>query len=197
MTQRIIFLTGYKQSGKDTIAAHLVDQHGFTRLAFADPLRNLLWHLNPIVELAPQNDPWGMPDTHLVKLIGSNTIEGWEFLKSNHPETYRALLRNIGAAVATQDTEFSVRWIRNHIDGDTADYVITDTRFPGEYDLYARLRAFTTGPRVALWHVTREAATSDGHPSESLEGMPKPQVTIKNDGSLAYLHGVIDGLLQS
>ena len=35
----IIGLTGYKGSGKDTAASHLVEKYGFTRVAFADKLK--------------------------------------------------------------------------------------------------------------------------------------------------------------
>jgi len=35
----IIGLSGQKQSGKDTVAAYLVKEHGFERKAFADPLK--------------------------------------------------------------------------------------------------------------------------------------------------------------
>jgi len=45
----IIGLSGYAQSGKDTVANYL-SEYGFTRLAFADPIRKLLYQMNPIVK---------------------------------------------------------------------------------------------------------------------------------------------------
>ena len=41
----IIGLTGYKGSGKDTIADYLVGEHGFIKIAFADFIRNALKEL--------------------------------------------------------------------------------------------------------------------------------------------------------
>ena len=38
----IFGLVGYPQSGKDTIAKHLVKRHGFVQYAFADPIRAML-----------------------------------------------------------------------------------------------------------------------------------------------------------
>lgn len=38
---RIIALSGPRACGKSTIASHLVSQHGYTRIAFADALREL------------------------------------------------------------------------------------------------------------------------------------------------------------
>ena len=45
----IIGLTGYARSGKDTVAQILVDKFGFTRVAFADPIRDFCYQVNPIV----------------------------------------------------------------------------------------------------------------------------------------------------
>lgn len=42
MTSRIIGIHGKQQTGEDTLAAHLVAEHGFTRLAFADRLKHEL-----------------------------------------------------------------------------------------------------------------------------------------------------------
>jgi hypothetical protein len=38
---RLIILTGWSQSGKDTVADILVDNYGFTKYAIADPLKDL------------------------------------------------------------------------------------------------------------------------------------------------------------
>lgn len=41
MNHPIIALSGPRACGKSTIAKHLVDQHGYTRIAFADVLRKI------------------------------------------------------------------------------------------------------------------------------------------------------------
>ena len=46
----IIGLTGYAQSGKDTVAQVLVDNYGFNRVSFADPIRKLLYETNPMLK---------------------------------------------------------------------------------------------------------------------------------------------------
>lgn len=38
---KIVALSGWKGSGKDMLARHLVESHGFKRLAFADPLKDM------------------------------------------------------------------------------------------------------------------------------------------------------------
>jgi hypothetical protein len=37
---KVIAISGWKRSGKDTIAAQLIEKYGFTRVAFADPLKD-------------------------------------------------------------------------------------------------------------------------------------------------------------
>jgi dephospho-CoA kinase len=43
----IIGISGYARSGKDTVANYLVEHHEFTRMAFADAMREALLRLNP------------------------------------------------------------------------------------------------------------------------------------------------------
>ena len=45
----ILGLAGYATSGKDTVGRYLVEEHGFTRLAFADTLKRFALAVNPIV----------------------------------------------------------------------------------------------------------------------------------------------------
>ena len=46
----IVGLSGYARSGKDTVAKTLINQYGFERIAFADPIRDMLVFVNPILE---------------------------------------------------------------------------------------------------------------------------------------------------
>jgi dephospho-CoA kinase len=48
MRYNLVGLTGYARSGKDTAAQVLIND-GFNRVAFADPMKNMLYALNPIV----------------------------------------------------------------------------------------------------------------------------------------------------
>lgn len=41
----LLGLLGYAGAGKDTVAEFLVDHHGYTRVAFADPLKQLARHI--------------------------------------------------------------------------------------------------------------------------------------------------------
>lgn len=50
---KIVALSGWKGSGKDTLANYLVDRYGFKRLAFADPLKDMV------------SEEYGIPRSHL------------------------------------------------------------------------------------------------------------------------------------
>jgi dephospho-CoA kinase len=65
----IIGLSGYAQSGKDTVAELLCLNYGYKRVSFADPMREALMRLNPIVGHEPL--------AHLVNDYG------WELAKHN------------------------------------------------------------------------------------------------------------------
>ena len=79
----IIGLTGYAQSGKDSVADILVKNYGYTRIAFADPIRKLLYEMNPIVKdggyrVQPVVDSYG-----------------WDVAKTAFPEI-RTMLQSLG-----------------------------------------------------------------------------------------------------
>ena len=46
----IIGLSGYAQSGKDTVAELLCLNYGFKRISFALPMRDAIYTLNPLLE---------------------------------------------------------------------------------------------------------------------------------------------------
>jgi len=167
----IIGLSGYARSGKDTVAKFLVDEYGFERIAFADPIRNILYAMNPLLggdRLAPMVDEYG-----------------WDIAKSN-PEV-RGLLQSLGYAA------------RNHLDKDiwivTAlqkmleagkHYVVTDVRFLNEADV------LKNELDAQLWRVERpDVVAVNDHISEwELNGYNFDRV-LNNDGNVEELKFMI------
>jgi hypothetical protein len=90
MTQ-FIGLSGWARSGKDTIADYLVEHHGFTRVAFADPMREALLALNPQI-------PYYGTTASLATMV---RLSGWDELKKYSPET-RELLQRMGTEVGRE-----------------------------------------------------------------------------------------------
>lgn len=127
----LIGLVGLAQSGKDTAAAHLVERGDFVRVAFADPLREMLYALNPIVSFDGFE-----PVVYPVRLVETVDQCGWDEAKQI-PEV-RGLLQRLGTeAMRAQDPYF---WIRRA--GDNIHearragkhVVVTDVRFINEAD---------------------------------------------------------------
>jgi len=115
----IIGLSGYAQSGKDTVAKILVENYGYSRIAFADIIRVACYRLNPIVTYD------GMRLAHLVDL------EGWEIAKTL-PEV-RRLLQTMGSEIGRDLIDPQI-WIELTLSNTkkTDNIVISDVRFKNE-----------------------------------------------------------------
>lgn len=161
----IIGLTGYAQSGKDTVARILVENYGYTRIAFADKIREFLYETNPMYDSIV-----GEPLFVKAKV----DRDGWdEAKKSPH---IRRLLQTSG--VAARKVFGKNFWVQQalkdvHFEG---NYVITDVRFTNEADIIKKY------DNAQLWRVKRLGVEAvNGHVSEhELDGYPVDQIFINN-----------------
>lgn len=191
----IIGLSGYAQTGKDT-AALALGALGFTRLAFADALRESLYQLNPTIKVKGN---WTKLQTHV------QTV-GWEQAKKL--DGVRALLQRMGTEAVRMviDENAWTNVVRARIDHaydgfdtqpEPARYVITDVRFPNEAKMIADMGG-------EVWRVHREGfAPVNAHASEAaLDDWPF-DAHLTNDGQsielytnvvaeTAWLRGVLD-----
>jgi len=166
----IIGLTGYAQSGKDTVAKILVEQYGFTRIAFADKIREFLYETNPMFD-SIAGEPM------FVKARVDR--DGWdEAKKSPH---IRRLLQNSGVAARKIFGEsFWVDQVLNNLDP-ADNIVITDVRFVNEADSIKLLCRFTNQD-AQIWRIKRiGVAAVNGHVSEhEMDGYPVDQIFTNN-----------------
>jgi dephospho-CoA kinase len=166
----IIGLTGYARSGKDTVANILVKDYGFTRIAFADPIRELLVEVDTILE-----------NGHRL----SSTLDeyGWEVAKAK-PEVRRLLQElGVGARKILGDDVWLNAALRKISDG--KDYVITDVRFTNEADTVKGLNG-------QLWRIKRSNVKAiNSHVSESdMEGYSVDQI-LTNNGTIEDLRTLV------
>jgi hypothetical protein len=170
----LIAFSGLKNSGKDTAAKVLIDEYGFTKIAFADALREALLILNPWVPIYIN----GMTTWPLEDLI---TQEGWDWAKHNVPEV-RRLMQVFGTEVGRMLLGENV-WVDTVAKRfpDIADsetrYVITDCRFPNEADFVRN------NGGVINW-IERPGLISDGHASESTVMRDLASTIIHNDSTI-------------
>lgn len=113
----IIGLSGYARSGKDTVAEYLVEHYGYTRVAFADAVRNYAYEINPLIDNA-------------IRLAEVVDDYGWDVAKQNLE--IRRTLQQVGVAARNQFGDLF--WVNMALDkvSYTGDYVITDVRFKNE-----------------------------------------------------------------
>jgi hypothetical protein len=114
----LLGLSGYAQVGKDSIGAVLVKNYGFTRYAFADALKEVVYRLNPVV------------DTMGSRIQEFVDFDGWEKAKKN-PEI-RRLLQVMGTEAGRQVLVDNI-WVDTVLNKvGNNNVVITDCRFPNE-----------------------------------------------------------------
>lgn len=166
----IVGLSGVRGSGKDVAAHFLVKNHGFTRVALADPMRDILYAMNPIVSTSGD------------RLQNIVDTFGWDAAKRSYPEARRLMV-----AFGTEggrEVLYPDFWIdtakRLHPDltKPNSRYVVTDIRFPNEAQWVIR-----TGG-VVCW-ISRPGIEieSTGHKTEQGLARPYADIEVLNDGT--------------
>jgi hypothetical protein len=174
----MIGLSGYARSGKDTVADFLVADHGFTKVSFAQPMRDALYALNPIVSNGSRLQ---------------NVIEtyGWDNYKATpYGDEIRGLMQRLGTEVGRKqfDEDF---WVSIAIDkaldivDDGGKVVFTDVRFVNEAE-----RIDYYGGKV--WRVRRPGVfPANDHASETSMDDYEFNAYIDNNGTLNDLSWMV------
>lgn len=202
----LVAFAGYKTSGKDAAASVLIEEYGFKKITLADPVRDLAYAINPIVEVDCDVTVWTGPDSYggtdfdheiqYVRLQHLIDSLGWDYCKNEYPEV-RRLLQAVGTEGGRTlfGQDFWVEQLAKRVpdlDDPESRYVLTDARFENEGRLaqrYGRL----------IW-IDRPGLKSDGHASESGELRSIADHILTNDETLAefqedvrfmcFMHGI-------
>lgn len=171
----IIGLAGYARSGKDEVAKILVKNYGFRRIAFADPIREFVLRVNPILES-------GHRIGELVKEFG------WELAKSK--DESRRLLQEVG--LVARDMFGPNFWVdlavKNISFGERV--VISDVRFKNEMTVIRQLEGKT-------FRVLRDGVGPvNAHISETEIDDSYFNAYIPNNGTLEELEAYVDTLMK-
>lgn len=176
----IIGLSGYAQTGKDTIANHLIKNYGFTRVAFADPIREALYNLNPNITLA---------DMRGISLASCVDGIGWEAVKNLSTDA-RELLQRMGTEVGRSifgENFWVDQAMKKALQYDKA--VITDIRYPNE--LKAVLEA-----SGQVWRVVKDNVQAvNRHPSETSLDDYNFEYIIFNNDTIESLYESVDSFM--
>jgi hypothetical protein len=213
-------MAGQMGSGKDTAAKHLVDAHGFTKLAFADNLKEMCKAAFSLTDYDVYDEegkfkkfqePVTLTPDHLRKIIvWALRVNGFEFgeevidkclaLKGKVFETPREVLQFVGTEICRMviHPDFHAEVVRMKIEREGLQkVVISDCRFLNEREAVKKWR----GTNVLITGRTTQHEASDfskGHASEnSLGSESEYDVTIVNNGTLEELYNMVDQLVGS
>jgi hypothetical protein len=181
-----IALLGAAGTGKDTVAERLVTKHGYMRLAFADPLKELALDADPLI-------PTGGKRPVCVRLSALVHEYGWDHCKTTYPEVRRTL-QALGQGIRGQDEDF---WLMRILPKVLiaavvgARVVVADVRYRNEAD--SLNRAGFTLVRVDRPDLSGGEAFRE-HPSETDVADYEVHHTIVNDGPLSYLYKQVETL---
>lgn len=186
----VIGLAGHAQVGKDTIGGILVRDYGFTRVSFADNVREAVYRLNPIVEYwcsGDCDDGDVEPEAWPIKVLVDHY--GWEYVKVNYPEA-RRLLQYMGTEVGREMfgescwTDMALRQAEG-IDR----VVFTDVRFANEAQVIRELGG-------DIWLVTRPGTGPvNDHASDRIDFQTDSE--FGNTGSIEDLTDLVKGRMWS
>lgn len=174
----IIGLAGFKGSGKDTVAAYLVKEHGFERKAFADPLKQSIAALFNI-EFHQVDQLKNDPDVWVALEVGCAESDYIDRM------TFRTFLQRYGTEshrnVFGQDF-----WIDQTLPVQGfypgRAIVVTDVRFQNEADRIRHLGG-------TLWFINRptgEFSFVHAHSSEEIDF--DTDLVIDNLGTIEDLY---------
>jgi hypothetical protein len=197
MSDRIVLaLSGWKSSGKDTVADYLVREHGWVRASFADALKLLVAQQYGI-PLDQLHDPAGKE----APLPAYPAIAGDPFSERVHEMlstelrsgfwTPRAICILEGSMKRAVHPNYWVRTVLAQIIGDpTRNYVISDMRYRSEADTCKLIF-----PGVRTVRLDRFDSIETRDPSERDLDNYKFDYTLPNRGTKELLYDHIDGLL--
>lgn len=172
----LIGLVGYANSGKDSVADVLTDHHRFIRVAFADPLKQALYDINPLID-----------ESSGLRLQDAVDRFGWH--EAKQMQEVRELLQRHGVSMRNNLNQDI--WVNAGMK--TADryerVCISDTRFPNEWDAIKARGGY-------IIRIKRPGVTAvNAHVSEKAVDHLQEDASILNDGTLRDLKSKVEGVM--
>lgn len=188
----IVGLIGKKRSGKDTVANYLVQEYGYKRYGFADPMKEMikeafLWNeewvngkYKEVVDLR-----WGLSPRQALQHIGTEWAQ--IALSKSFPKFKEITGRNLWVkrfALLVMGGDLNTNW------------VISDVRFPHEIDLLRESLSLSPIEKIFIRVKRPEAeAVKDEHESEKHINELDCDYEVWNDKSIEALYATISSIL--
>ena len=187
MNSNIIGLCAKKRAGKDTLTHHLIENYGYVRYAFADPLKNACREIfllnNEQMDGSLKetfDDRWGVSPRVLFQRIGTEMFR--EKLTNVFPEM-ESIANNLWVYRFEQ-------WYKEQLkENPNLKVVITDCRFPNEIDVIKRLNGI-------IIKIDRNSKTNnDSHASEKNIDNIKGDYLLENNTTIEEYYQKMDELM--
>lgn len=175
----IIGISGYARTGKDSIASHLVEAHGYERAAFADGVRAMALELD-VPLLTHRGDILSYREAS--KFISDDRLKARTNLRTHLVQIGAGARRVLGPEV----------WVRRveEIVSEPGDWVIPDVRYANEAEMIERHGG-------VVIRVERPGfGPANDEEKRSLDEF-SPPLWILNDGSLSNLKQIIHEILRN
>lgn len=208
MVTQVVGIGGKLASGKDAIADHLVEKHGWVKFGMSDALAEALYTLDPYIPL-PTRLGWKNrftaflarvfrvpPRKVFVKFKWLYDSMGYVRAKEN--DEVRRLLQVLGTEVGRKQLSDGDLWtgimerkINKAVAEGVPGVIVTGVRFPNELALFEDMDAET-------WWVERPSLKSTvnaAHASENSVSAVDFERVVLNDGSLSDLYRKADALV--
>lgn len=207
----IVGICGLIDSGKDTIASYLIDEHGFRRLSFAESLKDAVaavfgWDremLDGVTkssrEWREQVDAWWADRLGIANLTPRMVLQHWgtELFRNNfHDEIWVASverkLQKTNDNIVITDCRF-----KNEIDAiHRSGGIVVRVKRGAEPSWYEAAVSYNEGPKNMGWAIARaELDHMKVHASEYSHCGLKFDAVIENDSTIDDLHKKINNLL--
>jgi len=169
MTKPKLIGLGYRaRSGKDTVGGYLCREHRYTRVGFADKLKQ-------VASLITNDDAFDTEFKNEITIFG---ITGGQ------------LLQQLGSLMKTLDPAIWTKASHLQAIACTEPYiVVTDVRYKAEAALIKRLGG-------QLWRIERPGLAYDSHSSETEGAEVKWDRVIVNNSTLPALFAAVDAVLE-
>lgn len=186
----IIGLSGFAGSGKDTAAQYLVEDYGYKRIAFADPVREVAEAIDPYVGWAVIDYGHNDRHTHVYRYTEAVEEYGYQEAKEEFPET-RRLLQRIGTE-AGRDILGEDIWVKTAFNkfSEGEDICFSDLRFPNEE------QAVRDAGGVVVWIEREELNHSHRSETEMVGIRDRADFTIDNTKDLDHLYQQLNSLVE-
>lgn len=199
MSDLLIGLSGFKGTGKNTVADYLCEKHGFQQAAFADKLKDAVCAL---FDISRERLEWlknnrshskgsGIEDCVIVGYRSGFNMGGWVSYPTPIPQSMRVFLQRFGTEMG-RDIFGQDFWLDQLLPPINwwagKPTVITDTRFENELTRIKDLGGFNI-------RIVRPSFEGDGHASEVEPPAHLIDCVIRNEGSLDELYAAVETAL--